>query len=190
MQDDATTVQIRAASVSAGDVSAAVATAPEPPVKPLPTPSPALHMRLLHGMRHPQNWLQLMRFCIVGASGFAINLVIYRLAYKHVGIAYQAAAAASWIIAAGSNFYWNRHWTFKAREGVAHHQALRFLAVSLMALAVDLVVLSVLVESGGMDKLVGQVIALAVATPANFVGNKLWSFKLDVYSDSSPPQES
>jgi putative flippase GtrA len=183
MHDDATTVQIPAGHLAQSDVPGEVHGSTGASTNGEVADSVGVHMRLLYGMRHPHNWLQLMRFCIVGASGFAINLVIYRLAYKHLGVDYQAAAAAAWIIAAASNFYWNRHWTFKAREGLVHHQAVRFMVVSLLALAI------VLVETGGLDKLVGQVLALAVATPANFVGNKLWSFRLDIYSADSPPQE-
>jgi putative flippase GtrA len=189
MPDDATAVQIPAGHLAETEVAGAAPNSTGSSTNGAPTGPVGVHMRLLHGMRHPQNWLQLMRFCIVGASGFAINLVVYRVAYKHLGIDYLAAAAGSWIIAAASNFYWNRHWTFKARDGLVHHQALRFLVVSLVALAIDLAVLSILVQTGGLDKLVAQVLALAVATPANFIGNKLWSFRPDIYSDGSPPQE-
>ena len=35
------------------------------------------HVRLLHGMRRPENWLQLVRFGLVGGVGFVVNLVVY-----------------------------------------------------------------------------------------------------------------
>jgi dolichol-phosphate mannosyltransferase len=147
------------------------------------------HIRLVHGMRRPANWLQLVRFSIVGASGFAVNLVLYDLFVKHLGIQYLVAEAAAWILAAANNFIWNRHWTFKAREGLVHVQAMRFLLVSLLALGLNLVVLRVLVESAGLDKLVAEVLALGLATPLNFLGNKLWSFRVDLYSEPSHPPE-
>jgi putative flippase GtrA len=135
------------------------------------------HIRLLHGLRRPANWLQLVRFSLVGASGYVVNLLIYAGLVKALGIEYLTAEAAAWIIAAGNNFYWNRHWTFNARAGQIHVQAVRFLLVSLVALAFNLVVLRLLVEGGGMDKLAAEVIALAASTPLNFLGNKLWSFQ-------------
>jgi putative flippase GtrA len=135
------------------------------------------HLRLWHGIRKPANWLQLVRFSIVGASGYVVNLLIYALCVKVLGIQYLLAEAIAWILAAGNNFVWNRHWTFKARDGQIHMQAFRFLIVSLVALAVNLLVLRVLVESAGMDKLAAEVIALAASTPLNFLGNKLWSFR-------------
>ncbi len=147
------------------------------------------HVRLIHGLRRPANWLQLVRFSIVGASGFAVNLVLYDVFVKHLGIQYLVAESIAWIIAAGNNFVWNRHWTFKARAGEVRVQAIRFLLVSLLALAFNLAVLRGLVEGAGLDKVVAEVLALALATPLNFLGNKLWSFRPDLYSEPSPPQE-
>jgi putative flippase GtrA len=147
------------------------------------------HVRLLHGMRRPANWLQLVRFSIVGASGYAINLLVYYVEVHQLGIDYRAAAAIAWMVAGGNNFVWNRHWTFKARQGQVHVQAARFVIVSLVALGFNLLVLTALVEGAGVGKLVAQALALAASTPLNFLGNKLWSFRTDLYSEPSPPQE-
>jgi putative flippase GtrA len=150
---------------------------------------PRVHIRLWRGMRHPANWWQLIRFSIVGASGFAVNLVLYDVAYKDLGIHYLVAEALAWVLAGANNFVWNRHWTFRAREGQIHVQAIRFLLVSLVALGLNLLVLRALVEAGGVDKLFAEVLALAISTPANFLGNKLWSFKLDLYSEALSERE-
>ncbi len=58
----------------------------------------------------------------------------------------------AWIVAVANNFFWNRHWTFDAREGVAHHQAMRFLLVALVTEAISLALLTVLVEAGGLHE--------------------------------------
>jgi dolichol-phosphate mannosyltransferase len=50
------------------------------------------------------------------------------------------------------------------------------LAVSLLALAIDLAALAFLVEVVGLHKPVAAAIAIVVATPISFLGNKLWSF--------------
>lgn len=142
------------------------------------------HVRLWHGMRRPANWLQLVRFSVVGVSGYAVNLIIYALCVKALGVQYLIAESLAWIIAAANNFVWNRHWTFQARAGQVHVQAIRFLVVSLIALAFNLVVLRILVETAGMDKLAAEVIALAASTPLNFLGNKLWSFR-DTHSSGA-----
>jgi dolichol-phosphate mannosyltransferase len=128
-------------------------------------------------MRRPANWLQLVRFGLVGGFGFVVNLAVYTLLVHDGGVEYRIASVAAWIVAVANNFFWNRHWTFDAREGVAHHQAMRFLLVSVLTEIISLGLLTLLVESGGMSKVPAQAIAVAAATPLSFLGNKLWSFR-------------
>jgi dolichol-phosphate mannosyltransferase len=135
------------------------------------------HIRLLHGMRRPANWLQLVRFGLVGGMGFVINLAVYALCVHALGIDYHLAAVAAWLVAVVNNFVLNRHWTFDARAGRAHFQALRFLAISLVALGFSLLLLMLLVESAGIAKVPAQALAVAASMPLNFLGNKLWSFR-------------
>ncbi len=135
------------------------------------------HVRLLAGMRRPANWLQLVRFGIVGGVGFAVNLAVYALFVHPIGVDYHVAAVAAWLVAVVNNFVLNRHWTFDASDGRAHFQALRFFVVSLAALGASLLLLTLLVEDAGIDKVAAQAIAVAASMPLNFLGNKLWSFR-------------
>jgi putative flippase GtrA len=135
------------------------------------------HVRLLHGLRRPANWLQLVRFGIVGGIGFAVNLGVYALFVHPIGVDYHFAAVAAWLVAVINNFVLNRHWTFDARDGLARFQAIRFLVVSLAAFGVSLLLLTLFVEAGGIPKIPAQALAVATSTPLNFLGNKLWSFR-------------
>jgi putative flippase GtrA len=135
------------------------------------------HLRLLHGMKRPANWLQLVRFGLVGGVGFVVNLAVYALFVHPIGVEYHIAAVAAWLVAVLNNFVLNRHWTFDARGGLAHVQAMRFVAVSLMAFAFSLLLLTVFVEDAGIAKVPAQALAVLGAMPLNFLGNKLWSFR-------------
>jgi dolichol-phosphate mannosyltransferase len=135
------------------------------------------HLRLLHGMRRPSNWLQLVRFGVVGAIGFVVNLAVYALFVHPLGVDYHVAAVAAWLVAVVNNFVLNRHWTFDARGGVARFQAMRFLVVSVGAFIVSLLLLTLFVEDAGIAKIPAQALAVGAATPLNFLGNKLWSFR-------------
>jgi putative flippase GtrA len=126
-------------------------------------------------VRRPQNWLELVRYCCVGASGYVLNLVVFTLANRP--LPYPVAFAIAFAVAATSNFVWNRVWTFRVRHGVPHHQYARFLTVSVVALAVDLTVLAALVELVGVEELYAAAAAIVLATPISFLGNKLWSFR-------------
>ncbi len=128
-------------------------------------------------MRKPANWLQLVRFGLVGGIGFVVNLAVYALFVHPIGADYHVAAVAAWLVAVLNNFALNRHWTFDARDGQVRFQAIRFLAVSVVAFGFSLLLLTLLVESAGVAKVPAQALAVAASTPLNFLGNKLWSFR-------------
>jgi dolichol-phosphate mannosyltransferase len=128
-------------------------------------------------LRTPANWAQLVRFGTVGASGYVINLAVFAAAVHGASLNKGIAATAAFVVALSNNFVWNRLWTFRAGEGHAGFQAARFCVVSLAAFAFNLVVLYVLVDGLGVPDVPAQAIAIASATPLNFIGNKLWSFK-------------
>jgi dolichol-phosphate mannosyltransferase len=132
--------------------------------------------RVRHGVRKADNWWQLARFTAVGASGYVVNLVTFALCVHALDLDFRIAAVIAFLVAVTNNFWWNRHWTFDARSGHAGHQAARFLAVSIAAFGVNFVVLELLVTGAGLKEVVAQAIAVATATPCNFIGNKLWTF--------------
>jgi putative flippase GtrA len=134
--------------------------------------------RVRHGLSRPHNWFQLVRFSVVGASGYVINLAVYSTLAIGLDVQYLVAATLAFCVAVTNNFLWNRTWTFKATDGRVTFQAPRFLAVSVIALGFNLLVLELLVGAVGLHKVVGQAMAILAATPVNFIGNKLWSFRL------------
>jgi putative flippase GtrA len=144
------------------------------------------HVRLMHGMRRPANWLQLVRFGLVGGAGFVVNVAVYALFVHEAGFEYRVASVVAWLVAVINNFILNRHWTFDAREGRAHFQAMRFLAVSLIAEIFSLLLLTLFVESAGLAKVPAQALAVAASMPFNFLGNKLWTFRSESTAEATP----
>jgi putative flippase GtrA len=137
-----------------------------------------LHLRVRHGMRKPHNWVQLAKFLLVGLSGYVVNLAVFTFSLEVLGVHHIAAATIAFGVAVMNNFWWNRHWTFGARDGHAGFQAARFFAVSVVAFLIQVSLLELLVSAAGMPKVLAQAISLVLATPVNFIGNKLWSFRL------------
>src|ERR1700733_13665386 len=89
------------------------------------------HRRVRHGVRRTHNWLQLVRFSAVGASGYVVNLAVFALAVHALAIDYHVAAVIAYVVSVLNNFWLNRHWTFSAKHDRAHTQAVRFFLVSL-----------------------------------------------------------
>jgi putative flippase GtrA len=117
---------------------------------------------------------QFLRFCAVGASGYVVNLVVYS-ALLHAGLHYAAAASVSFVVAAGSNYVWNRVWTFRAVGAGVLTQGTRAFVVAGLALGANQLFLAVLVAADA-GHLVGQAVAIVLVTPFSFVANKLWAF--------------
>jgi putative flippase GtrA len=136
-----------------------------------------LRARTTHALRQRHNWEQLVKFCVVGTSGYAVNLLVYTALLDGADWHYRAAATGSFLVAVTNNYLWNRLWTFHHRRGHFAYQGLRFLVVSVLVYAGNLVILTALVELG-LGEIVSQAIAVILVTPFNFVGNKLWSFRL------------
>ena len=135
------------------------------------------HVRIRAGIRQADNWLQLIRFVTVGASGYVVNLGVYAAGVHLLGLDYRISAVIAWIVSVLNNFWLNRRWTFDAKHEHPIFQGARFFAVSLVAVGITYVILVALVSGAGMCKVVAQAIAIAAGTPLSFVGQKLWSFR-------------
>jgi dolichol-phosphate mannosyltransferase len=136
-------------------------------------------LRRIHlGTRKPANWAQLFQFGVVGAVGYVVNLAVFAALTLLLGVEHIPAAMLAFCVAVSNNFLWNRIWTFResAEGGRASFQATRFFAVSLAGLGVNLAALALLVDVLGAPDIPSQAIAIAIAVPVNFIGNKLWTF--------------
>ena len=135
-------------------------------------------VRRIHlGTRKPANWVKLFKFGVVGGSGYVINLIIFAALNQGLDVNHIVAAIGAFVVAVTSNFWWNRVWTFDAAHGHAGFQAARFFAVSLVGLGVNLALLALFVDVLGASEVPSQALAVAIAMPVNFVGNKLWTFE-------------
>jgi putative flippase GtrA len=136
----------------------------------------AARARASSALRRSHNWMQLAKFCTVGASGYVVNLTVFSALLLGAGIHHLPAATVSFLVAVTNNYAWNRLWTFRHQRGHVAYQGLRFLLVSTIALGANLLFLGILVWLG-MPKVAAQATAIVLVTPWNFVANKLWSFR-------------
>lgn len=158
-------------------------------------------------VRHRHNWLLLIRFGLVGASGVVVNLLALAFAQllgptsRHVWIDlpatefnvrwYHLFVTFAFFVANLWNFQLNRRWTFASGK---HASWLReyapFLLVGLIALVLNLGIVTALLHAhsplelsprifGDFETRVrwANLIAIAAITPLSFVFNKLWTFR-------------
>lgn len=123
---------------------------------------------------------QFVKFGIVGASGFAVNLIVFTI-LQHYTLKSQRAARYSMLFSVSflsggvSNYFLNRIWTFRA-TGHAVVQGAQFLTVSGIALVVGLIVshfTEPFLGTGHRTWLLATVSGIVV----NFFVNKYWTFR-------------
>jgi dolichol-phosphate mannosyltransferase len=118
---------------------------------------------------------QFLKFCLVGASGYVVNLSAFALALA-LSFHHLVAAGGAFAVAVVGNFWWNRRWTFTSGDRALAPQAARFFAVSVVACLFAATVLELLVGPAGLPALAAQPAAIVAVTPLSFLGNRAWSF--------------
>lgn len=119
-----------------------------------------------------------LKFGLVGTLGLLVNLAVLYALKEYAGLHYLTSATLAFFIAVTSNFFLNKIWTF--REKIANNfgrKYIRFFAVSIGGLAINLTLLYILVEFAELWYIVAQIIAVGIAFVFNFVGNTAWTFR-------------
>jgi len=83
-----------------------------------------------------------------------------------------------------SNFFLNKAWTFEDRNFSAVHTLKQyglFVTMSSTGAALQLAILYLLVQSGGMKYEFSLILAVAIASMSNFLLNKKWTFREKVW---------
>ncbi len=158
---------------------------------------------------------QLIKFCIVGASSFTIDLGLFNLLYQKYGWLLLTAKTLSFSLAVVNGFYWNRRWTFQAGAGDAKAQYPKFLLTNTVGLLLNLSIMTgAILLAGRMgwihaNKSTGEILELIVrgegrtafspltvnaatvvatvcVTAWNFTAARLWTFKAPLASAAEP----
>lgn len=135
---------------------------------------------LFERMRQRRGVRQFVKFGIVGASGFVVNLVIFTLLQRvvpnHTAAGpYYAIYSIAFLAGGVSNYFLNRSWTFRS-TGHPGKEAVQFLSVSVLALIVGLIVSALVAPwlgHGHKTWFVATVSGIIV----NFFANKYWTFR-------------
>ena len=120
--------------------------------------------------------IQFLKFGTVGVSNTLITFAVYTFLLKVLGVWYLAASAIGFIVGAINGFLLNRRWTFRGHVGDAF-TPVRWGIVQCCGLGINLGLLYLLVHDAGLDELLGQAFATAVATVVTFFANRAWTFR-------------
>ena len=137
-------------------------------------------VNLFDRIRNRRGVRQFVKFGIVGASGFVVNLIVFTLLQRVVRNHAQPGPfyviySIAFLTGGVSNYYFNRIWTFRS-SGHAVREGSQFMTVSAIALGVGLLIsalVSPFLGHGHKTWFVGTVAGIFV----NFFLNKYWTFK-------------
>ena len=124
---------------------------------------------------------QFVRFALVGSSGVLTNLAVYSSLIYLLYVHYLIAATVSFVTAMTGNFILNLRWTFKTHDqGIRAigDQYLRYATVTIISYGINIVALWILVDFWDWHKVLAQLTAIFMTTISNFLGSKLWAFKV------------
>lgn len=120
---------------------------------------------------------QFIKFSVVGVSGTVIDWIFYFIFTRWLFTYYLIAKALSFIFAAANNYFWNRVWTFRSKDKNIVKQFIKFFAVSVIGLFINILIMYIVVNDFKLSDFYGLIIATAIVMFWNFFANKLWTFK-------------
>ena len=119
--------------------------------------------------------IQFLKFIVVGVLNTLISLsVIYVLMLFEVG--YKYANLFGYIAGVTNSFIFNKTWVFKSDKNMIKEMFM-FLIVFVICFGLQYVILLTLVETCGINKYLSQLLAMGSYTVANFILNRLITFK-------------
>lgn len=119
--------------------------------------------------------IQFLKFIGVGVLNTLISLLVIYLLMQ-LGSDYKLANLAGYVAGVINSFIWNKRWVFDSRKSV--WRELFWFGISfIICFALQYMILLVLVEQFNWNKYFSQLIAMGVYTVANFVLNRLITFR-------------
>lgn len=116
-----------------------------------------------------------IKFCIVGASNTALSLIIYWI-LNNLGIIYLLSSTISYFVGILNGYMLSTRFVFKSSRNM--HTGIRFFIVYGISLFINLLILYLMVDCIGLDKMIGQIVATGVNTLFNYFANKVWTFRV------------
>jgi putative flippase GtrA len=144
-------------------------------------------------LKNPQERSRFLRYSIVGGVGALVDFSVLNLLITVFGVSSVIASIFSFLAAVGSNFTWNRLWTYPdSRTKHVSQQIMEFTAVSIIGLTIRTPVFAILEQIFTRmlqslsyqlplsSETLGRNIALAsvigIVMLWNFIVNRFWTF--------------
>jgi len=121
-------------------------------------------------------FFKFLKFCIIGFSGMIIDFGITWLLKEKLKVNKYIANSCGFVLAASSNYFWNRIWTFKSHNDHIGTEYLSFFTISIMGLCLNNLIIWILSDKMKWNFYLSKVIAIGIVTLWNFGMNFFFTF--------------
>jgi putative flippase GtrA len=121
--------------------------------------------------------LKLIKFCVVGFSGMFVDFGTTWLLKEKVKANKYLANSTGFVLAATSNYFLNRIWTFHSHNQQIATEYFSFIGISLIGLGINNLIIYILTDKFKLNFYLSKLFAVCVVTIWNFIMNYLITFK-------------
>ncbi len=121
---------------------------------------------------------KLMKYSLVGSSGMILDFGITWLLKEKFKINKYVANSTGFVLAASSNYFLNRFWTFKSHNNQIATEYLSFFGISIIGLLINNLIIYLLSDRIKLNFYSSKLIAIIIVTLWNFGMNYLFTFSV------------
>jgi putative flippase GtrA len=118
-----------------------------------------------------------VKFCVVGFSGMVIDFGTTWLLKEKIKVNKYIANSTGFILAASSNYLFNRFWTFHSENPRIGTEYMSFILISGVGLAINNLIIFLLNEKMKLNFYLSKLFAIGVVTIWNFFMNYMITFR-------------
>ena len=118
-----------------------------------------------------------LKFGIVGFTGVFVDFGITYLCKEKIKLEKFTSNAIGFCTAAGSNYIFNRIWTFQSSNPKIFLEFTEFFLIALVGLGINTLILWILTNKYKLNFYFSKLLAIGVVTIWNFGANMLITFK-------------
>jgi putative flippase GtrA len=118
-----------------------------------------------------------IKFCVVGFSGMVIDFGTTWLLKEKIKVNKYIANSTGFILAASSNYLFNRFWTFHSENPRIATEYMSFILISAVGLAINNLIIFLLNEKMKLNFYLSKLFAIGVVTIWNFFMNYMITFR-------------
>lgn len=121
-------------------------------------------------------FFKLVKFCVVGFSGMAVDFGITWLCKEKLHINKYVSNSVGFALAATNNYVWNRLWTFQSTAETIPQEFASFFTISLVGLGLNNFFIYLFHGKLKLNFYLSKVFAIGLVTLWNFFMNYLITF--------------